>query len=73
MSSPIHAELKQFNEGNGQLDLCAQEKLESYNPFSLAVKMNYSPPSISAWVLISFQMICIQQQLRRRRIYGRTA
>lgn len=38
--------------------------MESYNPFSMAVKINCFPPSISALVLISFQNICIQQQLR---------
>lgn len=38
-------------------DLCAQEKMESYNPFSMAVKMKYSPPSISALLLI-FLRIC---------------
>lgn len=35
--------------------------MESYNPFSTAVKMNYSTSSISALVLISIQDVCIQQ------------
>lgn len=41
------------------LTFVPKKKMESYNAFSTAVKINYSPPSISAPVLISFQNICI--------------